>query len=150
MNPDDPKTYLWSNIEALMGGTKRSLDMVHDRTKASRGSLQRLREAKTSVGIDLLVEIAKAFNIGVWDLLKPPNLVQGEGAAVRHSLEDCLRTLASQLDQLDETQREAVADRLVTLTRAPDSAKALSSVLSSLSGSGEFPDAQEAVRATGT
>jgi hypothetical protein len=48
------------------------------------------------------------------------------------SLERALEVLASHLDQLSNIEREAAASSLQTLARAPDSAKAKSSVLESL------------------
>lgn len=48
------------------------------------------------------------------------------------SLERALEVLASHLDQLSNIEREAAASSLQTLARAPDSAKAKSSVFDSL------------------
>jgi len=72
MSAADPKTYLWKRIESLMGGVTRTIDQVVAHTNISRGSIQRVREGKTSTGTDILVQLAEAFDLEVWELLQPP------------------------------------------------------------------------------
>lgn len=71
MEPKDPKTYLWGNICKLMGAENPSLDVVAKRAKIGRGTVQRIRDAQTSVGLDVLHNIAAAFDMEVWELLRP-------------------------------------------------------------------------------
>jgi hypothetical protein len=71
MEPKDPKTYLWGNICKLMGSDNPSLDAVAKRAKIGRGTAQRIRDAQTSVGLDVLHNIAGEFDLEVWELLKP-------------------------------------------------------------------------------
>lgn len=76
-NDPDPKEILWPNIVALMGKQPASIDGVLRRIKGrgdasiGRGTLQRLRDGETSIGVDKLREIADAFNVSVWQLLVP-------------------------------------------------------------------------------
>lgn len=68
---NDPKRILWMNVCALMGEPKPSIDAIVKRTKISRGTIQRMRDQKTSVGLDMLNEVAKAFGVRAWQLLVP-------------------------------------------------------------------------------
>jgi len=61
----------------------------------------------------------------------PPNTEPGASGAA--TLEQALEVLALHLDAADPATRESAAHSLQTLARAPDSAKALASVLASLS-----------------
>jgi len=72
MEPKDPKTYLWRRICDLIGQESPSVDAVTKRLGIGRGTVQRIKEGETSVGTEKLVEIAKAFDLEVWELLKPP------------------------------------------------------------------------------
>lgn len=71
MASTDPKTYLWQNICSLMGIDSPSIDAVTKRTKVGRGTIQRIKEGTTSVGVDNLAQIADAFDVEVWKLLAP-------------------------------------------------------------------------------
>lgn len=71
MTPKDPKRYLWQNIAALMREASPSVDSVRARTKVGRGTVQRIKEGETSVGVDTLQSVAAAFGIEVWQLLVP-------------------------------------------------------------------------------
>lgn len=71
MTPKDPKSYLWQNIASLMRIPAPSVDAVQSKTKVGRGTIQRIKEGETSVGVDTLQSIAKAFSIEVWQLMVP-------------------------------------------------------------------------------
>jgi len=71
MTQKDPKRYLWANISALMRLASPSVDVVQQRTKVGRGTVQRIKEGETSIGVDTLLTIAKTFHIEVWQLLVP-------------------------------------------------------------------------------
>ncbi len=72
MEPKDPKTYLWANICTLLGDSSPSIDKVAKAVGVGRGTVQRIKEAQTSVGLDVLREIAAALKTEVWALLRPP------------------------------------------------------------------------------
>lgn len=72
MNASDPKTYLWANLCALMGEPVTvSIDAVQRRTKIGRGTVQRIKEGSTSIGINVLTSIATEFQVEAWQLLAP-------------------------------------------------------------------------------
>jgi transcriptional regulator with XRE-family HTH domain len=123
MSAIDPKTFLWANIEALMGGGKQTVDAVHARTRVSRGTIQRVKEAKTSVGVGVLVEIADAFGIEVWELLRPDlgeqpvekaKTLSAESPRTSASLIHDLSALLIPLDEADREQAEVLLRRLAT------------------------------------
>ena len=72
MEPKDPKTYLWANICTLLGDSAPSIDKVAKALGVGRGTVQRIKEAQTSVGLDVLREIAAALKTEVWLLLRAP------------------------------------------------------------------------------
>lgn len=67
----DPKTYLWKNVCELVGIESPGIDEVQRHLKIGRGTVQRIKEGQTSVGLDVLATIAAKFNIEVWQLLVP-------------------------------------------------------------------------------
>lgn len=72
MDQNDPKTYLWANVVALMRcGDDVSRAAVQRRTKLTPGTVQRLEEGQTNIGVDKLAKMAKAFNAEPWQLLIP-------------------------------------------------------------------------------
>lgn len=72
MEPKDPKTYLWDNICTLLGDSTPSIDKVAKAVKVGRGTIQRIQEGQTSVGLDVLRRIAAALKTEVWLLLRAP------------------------------------------------------------------------------
>lgn len=71
MTAPDPKSFLWGNLCTLMGDPAPSIDAVRLRAKIGRGTVQRIKEGGTSVGIDVLATIAGEFKIDTWQLLAP-------------------------------------------------------------------------------
>lgn len=71
MATHDPKSFLWNNLCELMGEPAPSIDAVRLKTKIGRGTVQRIKEGSTSVGIDVLATIADQFKIEPWQLLAP-------------------------------------------------------------------------------
>lgn len=69
----DVKRVLWENVSALMdkhyGG--ENLTRLARETKCGPGTATRIKERKTSVGIDVLTKIASAFQLQPWQLLVP-------------------------------------------------------------------------------
>lgn len=151
MSAADPKTYLWDRIGDLMGCANPSLDKVVERAKVSRGTAQRIREAKTSVGIDVLLTVADAFEIELYELLIPPSNDQAEARTPKRApaldAEAALGTLAAHLAALDEDRRVAVTSKVHALLDAPDSKIALASAISAIKSPGGItPEADEHAR----
>lgn len=142
MSAADPKTYLWDRIGDLMGCANPSLDKVVERAKVSRGTAQRIREAKTSVGIDVLLTVADAFEMELYELLIPPSNDQAEARPSKRApaldAEGALGTLAAHLATLDEERRVAITSKVHALLDAPDSKIALASAISAIKSPGEI------------
>lgn len=143
MSAADPKTYLWDRIGDLMGCANPSLDKVVERAKVSRGTAQRIREAKTSVGIDVLLTLADAFEMELYELLIPPSNDQAAEARLSKrapalDAERALGTLAAHLATLDEERRVAITSKVHALLDAPDSKIALASAISAIKSPGEI------------
>lgn len=71
MDTLNPRNVLWRNVCALMGEERPTVDGVARRTKCSRGTIQRMRDGSTSIGIDILADVAAAFGVQPWHLLVP-------------------------------------------------------------------------------
>ncbi len=69
----DSKKVVWKSITALMqkhyGG--ENLTRLAKDCKFGPGTSTRLKEQKTSVGLDVLDKIAKKFGVDTWQLLVP-------------------------------------------------------------------------------
>jgi transcriptional regulator with XRE-family HTH domain len=79
MQPADPKTYLWKTLVGRLGVPESTgVDAVFTLLKdsgVSRGTVQRIKERQTSVGVDQLSKLASHFKVEVWELLVPPGAV---------------------------------------------------------------------------
>lgn len=129
MNPTDPKTYLWANIEALMGGGSPSIDVVTKRVAVGRGTVQRIKGGENSTGTDVLVAIAKAFKIQVWELLTPASAAAAAAPPAQHfGLDQALAVIAMRFEKLPEDRQTEAAERLKAMALAPDSPRALESL----------------------
>lgn len=69
MKTTDPKSYLWSNICSLMGEPDPSIRSVTKKTGVGQGTIQRIKEGSTSVGLDVITSIAVSFGLEPWQLL---------------------------------------------------------------------------------
>lgn len=139
MSAADPKTYLWDRIGDLMGCKDPTLDKVVERTNVSRGTAQRIRESKTSIGTDVLLTLADAFGMEVSDLLtqgKAPAHAPAPEPAI--SMEGSLRALAADLVGMDEAKRLSVTAKLHALLDAPDSKIALATAITAITSPGEI------------
>lgn len=69
----DSKQVLWENVSALMKREfgKENLTALAKRAKIGPGTATRIKEQTTSVGIDVLDQIAVAFRVKPWHLLMP-------------------------------------------------------------------------------
>ena len=69
----DPKFTLWANVLALMidrYGKENMLRLSKDAGIAI-GSVQRMRDENTSIGINIVAKVANAFGLQPWQLLFP-------------------------------------------------------------------------------
>lgn len=69
----DSKDVLWKSVSALMQKHygKENLTRLAKDCKIGPGSASRIKERKTSVGLDIIDSIAKHFHIQPWELLVP-------------------------------------------------------------------------------
>lgn len=67
------KATLWENVRALMvlKYGKENLNALARDAKIGPGSATRIKEAKTSVGVDIVEKVAEAFKVEPWQLLAP-------------------------------------------------------------------------------
>lgn len=69
----DTKATLWANVQALMVKHygEENLTRLAKETGVGLGTAGRIKEMKTSAGIDTMERIADRFNLAVWQLLVP-------------------------------------------------------------------------------
>jgi len=67
------KQVLWTNISALMLREfgKENLTALAKKAKIGPGTATRIKEQSTSVGLEVLEQIARAFGVQPWHLLLP-------------------------------------------------------------------------------
>jgi transcriptional regulator with XRE-family HTH domain len=69
----DLRTTLWLNVQALMVakyGTENLTRLAFD-AGIGPGTATRIKQAETSVGIDVLAKLATVFAVSPWQLLAP-------------------------------------------------------------------------------
>lgn len=127
-----------------------TIDAVTDRTGLGRGTVQRIKEGRTSVGTDVLVSIADAFEIDMPQLLAPnlklaksiephaPAIHFQQATPSAHSIGEML---AAKLQPMDKGSREVAGTMLKAISERPDDAARLIDALTILLG--EFPDPRE-------
>jgi transcriptional regulator with XRE-family HTH domain len=71
---DTMKTVLWDNVRSLMVEKygEENLNRLARDAKIGVASVARIKEQKTSVGLDILEAIAKFFKLSPFQLLIPP------------------------------------------------------------------------------
>lgn len=145
----DPKTYLWQNICVLMKGAA-TIDAVTEKTGVGRGTIQRIKEGRTSVGTDVLVSIADAFEIDIPQLLTPTvRLAKDAPSKAPTPLQPIAPTvhylgtrLAEKLKPLDRSTRDVAAAMLKALAERPEEPEKMIDALATLLGEfeAEYPD----------
>lgn len=60
---------MWANICALMGDANPSIAAVQLRTRVGHGTVQRIKDGGTSIGLNVLDTIADALDVPPWMLL---------------------------------------------------------------------------------
>lgn len=73
MKKADSKLVLWQNVSALMDAKygKEHLTRLATDAKIGPGTISRIKQHETSVGIDVVEAIAKVFKVEPWQLLVP-------------------------------------------------------------------------------
>ena len=71
MTPSDSKTVLWRNVSALMKKRwgRENLSRLARDAAIGPGSATRIKEKRTSVGLDVLEKVAACFGLQPWQLL---------------------------------------------------------------------------------
>lgn len=104
------KAVLWANVQALMDARygKENLTRLAADAKIGPGTATRIKEQRTSIGLDVLEQIAQAFGIEPWQLLVPgmdasnPPVLRVANNAERELYERLLKA-AKDLSKLDPT-----------------------------------------------
>lgn len=67
------KKILWNNVRALMlkHYGAENLNRLAREAKIGPGSASRIKEARTSIGLDVLEKVAHHFRVDPWELLMP-------------------------------------------------------------------------------
>lgn len=102
------KAVLWQNVKALMDARygKENLTRLAADAKIGPGTATRIKEQKTSVGLDVLEQIGQAFGVEPWQLLVPgmnpsnPPVLREINGAERELYERLLQA-AKDLSKLD-------------------------------------------------
>lgn len=73
MKTRDTKVLLWQNVSALMTARygKPNLTRLAADAKIGPGTASRIKQHETSVGLEVVEAIAKAFKVQPWQLLTP-------------------------------------------------------------------------------
>lgn len=73
MGPKDTKKALWENVLALMERDylKENLTRLARDADIGGATAKRIKDARTSVGVDVIERIAKVFDVRPWQLLTP-------------------------------------------------------------------------------
>ena len=123
----DPKTYLWKNICTLLRLTDPPIDAVQRLVKVGRGTVQRIKEGETSVGLDVITQIAANLRVEPWQLLVP-DLKADELPSLVHPAPDCwpysqeLLRHAKQAQESDLRRSENAARSVLDLDPLPRAA----------------------------
>lgn len=73
MSQIDTNATLWQNVQSLMikHWGDENLNRLARECKIGPGTAMRIKEQKTSVGLETLEKIAENFNLAVWQILVP-------------------------------------------------------------------------------
>jgi transcriptional regulator with XRE-family HTH domain len=73
MKKPNSKLILWQNVSALMHARygRENLTKLASDAKIGPATASRIKQHETSVGIDVVESIAKAFKVDAWQLLVP-------------------------------------------------------------------------------
>ena len=73
MKTRDSKLVLWENVSALMTARygKENLTRLAADAKIGPGTASRIKQHETSVGLDVVEALSKAFKVPPWALLDP-------------------------------------------------------------------------------
>ena len=105
----DSKHHLWNAFEALMaaryGGS--NINKLSRESGVGLGTVSRLKDPDTSIGLDKLDKLAKAFSVRPWELLVPGF----DPAHLPSMFSPLARDLARALDEISDptAQRRAFA-----------------------------------------
>ena len=149
----DSKKVLWENVVSLMVSRykKENLTKLAKDSGVGPGTMTRIKDQETSVGVDVLEKLAAVANVEPWQLLHPdmgkseistPNQpiapVLYAQAAINNvaSLDCVLDVLAAQLAQVDDDTRAAAAGLLSGLAKQPDNPNLRAALTALLTPSG--------------
>lgn len=130
---------LGANLSSLMNSSSElaSAPAVERATaqkglKVGRSTVQRVKDGDTTVNLDYIEVFAKVFHKEPWQLLHPAIGEMASSTDATPTLAQALEVVAGALNQLPDDRRELVAQHLQTLARAPDSARAMESLLAAM------------------
>lgn len=73
MKRKTPNQILWENVSALMEHSygRENLTRLANDSGCGPGTMTRIKNQQTSVGLDVLSKLAKVFSLSEWQLLTP-------------------------------------------------------------------------------
>lgn len=114
---------MWARIQTLMSERWGAENQNRLAREAGIGvaTVSRLKQADTSIGLDVLEKIASALGVEAWQLICPPEIVGPDGAF--QSLSPLALDLARSLDRIhDELLHQkayAIASQVISFGAAP-------------------------------
>jgi len=149
----DSKKVLWENVVSLMVDRykKENLTKLAKDSGVGPGTMTRIKDQETSVGVDVLEKLASVANVEPWQLLhpnmgksalstqnQPLALAVPAQAATNNvaSLDHALGSLAAYLAQADDDTRTAAGGLLLALSKQPDNPAMMAALTALLTPSG--------------
>lgn len=114
---------MWARIQALMSERWGAENQNRLAREAGIGvaTVSRLKQADTSIGLDVLEKIASALGVEAWQLICPPEIVGPDGAF--QSLSPLALDLARSLDRIHDDllhqKAYAIAAQVISFGAAP-------------------------------
>jgi transcriptional regulator with XRE-family HTH domain len=101
-DPMHARRLLWANLCRLVG-SDHTIQGIARKLGVPQATIQRIRKASVSTGIDIVQSLADALGVEVWELLAPP------GATQRLSAE--AMAIAAAFDALPNGNFEEISQR---------------------------------------
>lgn len=136
MGKTDWKEVLWLNVKARMNTLygKENLSRLIKDSGVGPGTITRIKEQGTSVGVDVIEKVATALKVDPWQLmhpklgeidlpsnrpLAPVDIAQAAIKGVA-TLEQSLEGLATYLATLDDSDRREAMKMIASLSDSPE------------------------------
>jgi len=141
------KKVLWVNIQSRMNTLygKENLTRLIKEAHVGPGTVTRIKEQETSVGVDVIEKVATALKVEPWQLMHPTlgetfesnqplALIDKAQAATNNiAIDVALKVLSAALEQANPALRDALAGMLSSLAKTPAQPELLEALTKMLS-----------------